>query len=65
MLEAVAIEAYREHFISRGRLGEILGLEFHERERFLSDRGIPYQFDTADLDADSRTLEELLGPIQR
>ena len=61
-VEAMVIEAYREGIISRGKLGEILGLPFHEREAFLAARGIPYNYDAADLEADIQTLDRLLGP---
>jgi len=60
-LEAILIEAYRERLLSRGKLGELLGLSFHEREAFLAERGVPYNYDPDDLATDARTLYEVLG----
>ncbi len=61
VLETVVIEAYRERLLSRGKLGELLGLSFQEREELLSARGVPYNYDLQALDEDSRTLERILG----
>ena len=61
VLEAVVIEAYRERLLSRGKLGELLGLSFQEREDLLSARGVPYNYDPGALDDDARTLERALG----
>jgi predicted HTH domain antitoxin len=63
-LEAMVIEAYRERLISRGKLGELLGLAFHEREEFLAGRDVPYNYGPDELEADARTLDRLFGPIQ-
>jgi len=60
VLEAIAIEAYREGLISRGKLGEILGLPFHEREAFLAQRDVPYNYGPEDLDEDARTLQRVM-----
>ena len=60
-LEALVIEAYREGLISRGKVGELLGLSFHDREAWLKARDVPYLYDVADLNQDQAELDRLLG----
>lgn len=60
-LEALLIEAYREGLLSRGKLGELLGLGFQDREAFLNDRGVAYNYDLQDFEQDLHTMDELLG----
>ena len=59
-LEALVIEAFREGIISRGKIGELLDLPFHERESWLKKKGVSYQVDIADLKSDRETLHQLL-----
>lgn len=59
--EALVIEAYREGLISRGKIGELLGLPFHEREAWLKERDVPYHYDATDLDQDREALDGLIG----
>lgn len=59
--EALVIEAYREGLISRGKIGELLDLPFHEREAWLKERDVPYLYDSTDLDKDRKALDGLLG----
>ncbi|HEY3284010.1 MAG TPA: UPF0175 family protein, partial [Armatimonadota bacterium] len=61
-LEALVLEAYREGAISRGKVGELLGLGFHAREALLKERDAPYLYGPRDLDEDLRTTSELLHP---
>ena len=63
-LEALVIEAYRERLISRGKLGELLGLSFQAREELLAARNVPYLYGPEELESDARTLERVLGPVQ-
>ena len=60
--EALVIEAYREGLITRGKIGELLDLPFHEREAWLKQRAVPYLYDETDLGKDRETLDRLLGP---
>ena len=60
--EALVIEAYREGLISRGKLGELLGMSFAEREEFLSTRGVPYNYCPEDLEQDRQTMDRILSP---
>lgn len=60
-LEALVIEAVREGLVSRGFGGEMLGINFHEREKFFASRGIVYDFSETELDAEQRDLESFFG----
>ena len=60
-LEAVVLEAYRRRRISRGKVGELLRLGFHECESFLAERGVPENYDESDLEEDSLTFDRLLA----
>lgn len=57
--EAVVVEAYRQGRISRGKVGELLGMGFHERETFLKARNVPYTYCAEDLELDARTMDVL------
>jgi predicted HTH domain antitoxin len=57
-LESLAIEGYRAGKVSRGQVGEMLGLNFWDAERFLVEHGGPLQYDRSDLAADCQTLRE-------
>ena len=58
------IEAYREGLISRGKLGELQGMSFAEREEFLNTRGVPYNYRPEDLQQDI-ALNQRFGFITR
>jgi predicted HTH domain antitoxin len=64
VLEVVLIEAYRQRLISRRRVGEFLGLDFEETERFFQERGIPYNYAAEDFEQDGKTLEQLFAKRQ-
>jgi predicted HTH domain antitoxin len=59
-LEALAIEAYRAVLISQPQVGEILGLDFWETERFLKERRAFLHYDDDDLRQDRLTHGHLL-----
>ncbi len=58
--EDLVIEAYRIGVISRGKVGELLGMSVHAREAFLKERDVPYNYDAEDLDEDLRTMSRYL-----
>ena len=60
VLEAVLADLYREAKISRGKVGEILGLSWHETEEFLARKACYYHYSLEDLEADRQTLSRLL-----
>ena len=51
----VALSAYREGFVSMGKLAEVLGLDPVSTRKYLNERGIPIQ--TQDLQAVTQDLE--------
>jgi predicted HTH domain antitoxin len=61
MLEAVAIEGYRQERLSQGEVGELLGLGFSQTEAFLRERGIALHYDLDDLEADRQANRKLLA----
>jgi len=58
-LEALAIEAYRAELLSQPQIGEMLGLNFWETERFLHDRLAFLHYDEVDLQNDKLTHERV------
>jgi predicted HTH domain antitoxin len=59
--EALVIESYRTGKITVGFLAGILGLTRWEAEAWLAKRGIEWNYDLADLEADRRTADEITG----
>lgn len=60
-MEAIAVEGYREETLSRGQVGELLGLDRMATEEFLMAHGVTRHYDIADLDQDITTNRTLLG----
>jgi len=60
MLEAYAIENYRQETISLGRLAEILDLSIDQAHAFLNRHNVPRKYDSEDMERDQRTIEILL-----
>jgi predicted HTH domain antitoxin len=58
-LEALAVEGYRSGALTRGQVGQMLGLNFWETEAFLKERGADLQYTIEDLEQDRRTHERL------
>jgi predicted HTH domain antitoxin len=61
LLENAAIEGYRAGRFSHRQVGEMLGLDYWQTDSFLAENGVPLNYTSADLDADSRTLDKILG----
>jgi len=61
VLEDAAIEGYRAGRLSHRLAGEMLGLDYWQTETFLKERGVPLNYSTADLQADSATLARILA----
>jgi predicted HTH domain antitoxin len=59
VLEDAAIQGYRAGRLSHRQVGEMLGLDYWETEAFLKQRGVPLNYSTVDLDADTATLKEI------
>ena len=60
---AEAIEEYRTGRLSQRQVGEMLGLDYWQTERFLTERKVPLNYSLGDLQADSATLNEVLGRL--
>ena len=61
VLEDAAIEGYRAGRLSQRQVGTTLGLDYWQTEGFLHKRGVPLNYSTADLEADSLTLDKILA----
>lgn len=61
MLEAYAIESYRQEKMSLGQFAELLDLSIDEANAFLKERNIPLNYGLDDLDEDLRAVETILN----
>jgi len=61
ILEATALEGYRDGRLSRGQVTEILGLSFSDTEAFLKRHHAPLHYAPVDLEADRATLDRILA----
>ncbi len=61
LTEDAAIEEYRVGRLSQRQVGEMLGLDYWQTERFLTERNVPLNYSFCDLEADRATLHEVLG----
>lgn len=61
MLEAYAIEGYRQERMSLGRVAELLELTIDETHAFLKEHNVPLNYDEEDLARDRRTIELFLS----
>ena len=63
--EAFLVENYRRGRLSAGDIATILGFGTrHEAERWLGRRGVRLNYSVETLEADRKTLDDLLGPVQ-
>ena len=60
-LELFALEGYRAGELSRGQVGEMLGLSFYETEELLKRRNAFLQYTAEELDQDAATLREFFS----
>ena len=60
MLEAYAIENYRQERMSLGRVAELLELTIDETHAFFKEHKIPLNYALEDLKRDRRTIELFL-----
>lgn len=60
VLEAYAIESYRQEKMSLGQIAELLDLSISETHAFLKDHNVRSNYDMEDLARDSRTIERFL-----
>ena len=61
MLEAFAIENYRQEKMSLGQVAELLGLSIGETDAFLKKHKIPLNYGFEDLVEDTKAIEMFLN----
>ncbi len=61
VLEATAIEGYREEKLSHAQVGRMLGLNRFETDEFLKAHNVPLNYSVEDLEQDRRTLDKLFS----
>ncbi|BDI30408.1 hypothetical protein CCAX7_24590 [Capsulimonas corticalis] len=59
VLEAVAVEGYRQEVLTRGQVGELLSFNFWETEAFLKSHEAVLHYSQLDLDQDRANSEKL------
>jgi predicted HTH domain antitoxin len=60
ILEAVAVEGYRQGVLSRGQVSELLRLSFHDTETFLKEHEAYSPFSMEEVEKGRVALEGLL-----
>ena len=58
-LEAVALEAYRDGALTRGQVGQLLGLSLWDTEAFLKERQAYLAYNEEDFEQDRRDLDRI------
>ena len=61
LAEDAAIEEYRAGRFSQRQVGEMLGLDYWQTERLLTERNISLNYFLGDLQSDRATLDQVLG----
>jgi len=59
VLEAIALEGYRQEALSRGQVGAMLGMNFGATEAFLKERNAYLHYDMQDFEQDMATSRRL------
>jgi hypothetical protein len=60
-LEIFAIDGYRSHELTRGQVGELLGLSFYETEEFLKKNHVEIELTMEEFQRGSAALERLIA----
>lgn len=60
MLEALAIESYRQENLSLGQVAELLNLSLDETDAFLKRHGVPLNYTFEDMKRDQQAIEMFL-----
>jgi len=61
VLEATALEGYREGKLSHAQVGRMLGLSRFETDDFLKAHNVPPDYTIEDLEQDRRNLDKILS----
>ena len=59
-LELLALEGYRSGELSRGKVGQLLGLSFYETEEFLKKHGAEIQLSMEEFERGAAALEDYI-----
>lgn len=60
MLEAFALESYRQERLSLGQVAELLGFSIDEANAFLKQNRVPLNYDVEDMKQDEQAIEMFL-----
>jgi len=60
-LEMVALAGYQSGELTRGKVGELLGLSFYETEEFLKKNGAEIKLTMDEIERSSEALERLIA----
>lgn len=61
VMEDTAIQEYRAGRLTHRQVGEMLGLDYWQAERFLAEQKVPLNYSLNDLEADRATLDAILS----
>lgn len=61
LIEDAAVEEYRAGRLSQRQVGEMLGLDYWQTERFLAERNVALNYSVDDLEADRTALGNVLA----
>lgn len=60
MLEALALESYRQEILSLGQVAELLDLSIDEANAFLKKHDVPLNYTLDDMEHDKQAIEMFL-----
>lgn len=60
ILENAAIESYRAGRLSQRQVGEMLGMDYWQTERFLAEHNVAVNYSGEQLEADRAALSEII-----
>jgi hypothetical protein len=60
IIENAAIESYRAGRLSQRQVGNMLGFDYWQAERFLADNRVAVNYGSADLEADEAALSKII-----
>lgn len=60
LLENAAIESYRAGHLSQRQVGEMLGLDYWQTEKFLSEHHVALNYSREELESDRAVLSQII-----
>lgn len=61
LIEGLAVDGYRSGRLSRGQVAEMLGLSFHQAEKWFVEKKLPRNYGMQEFEQDLQTIDELFG----